>query len=59
MLKCENHYFRIREDYFCGLLDCAFTQTKQTTFLYRQKDMSHTHPTSKRIVNFSHSLHIF
>jgi hypothetical protein len=25
MLKCENHYFRIREYYFGGLLDYAFT----------------------------------
>jgi hypothetical protein len=25
MVKCENHYFRIREHYFCGLLDCGFT----------------------------------
>jgi hypothetical protein len=25
MLKCENHYFWIREYYFCGLLDYAFT----------------------------------
>ncbi len=25
MLRCENHYFQIKEDYFCGLLDCAFT----------------------------------
>jgi hypothetical protein len=24
MIKCENEYFRIRENYFCGLLDCAF-----------------------------------
>jgi len=26
MLKCENHYFWIREDYFCGLLNCAEMQ---------------------------------
>jgi hypothetical protein len=25
MLRCENHYFQIKKDYFCGLLDCAFT----------------------------------
>jgi hypothetical protein len=25
MLKYENHYFQIREDYFCGLFDRAFT----------------------------------
>jgi hypothetical protein len=24
MLRCENHYFQIKKDYFCGLLDCAF-----------------------------------
>ncbi len=27
MIKCENEYFRIRENYFCGLLDCAEMQT--------------------------------
>ncbi len=26
MFKCENHYFQIREDYFCGLFDCAKMQ---------------------------------
>ncbi len=29
MLKCENHYFRIKEDHFCGLLDCAKMQTRK------------------------------
>jgi hypothetical protein len=27
MLRCENHYFRIKEGYFCGLFDCVFTFT--------------------------------
>jgi hypothetical protein len=25
MFRCENHYFQIGKDYFCGLLDYAFT----------------------------------
>jgi hypothetical protein len=29
MLRCENHYFQIKKDYFCGLFDCAFTFLKE------------------------------
>jgi hypothetical protein len=37
MLRCENHYFRIRENYFCGLLDCAFTIICNTQTLVMTK----------------------
>jgi hypothetical protein len=35
MLKCENHYFQIREDYLCGLFDCAFISMELDKLIQR------------------------
>jgi hypothetical protein len=32
MFRCENYYFQIKENYFCGLFDYAFTLMEIMSF---------------------------